>query len=84
VLTRQEAVGVGTHERLDPAHALADRASERNLTSPSWPERRAWVPPHSSRAQSPTDTTRTSSPYFSPKSAIAPHRRASSWLITSA
>ena len=30
------------------------------------------MPPQSSRAQSPTETTRTSSPYFSPNSAIAP------------
>ena len=32
------------------------------------------MPPQSSRAQSPTETTRTSSPYFSPNSAIAPGR----------
>ena len=42
------------------------------------------MPPHSSRAQSPTEITRTSSPYFSPKSAIAPDFTASAWLITSA
>ena len=42
------------------------------------------VPPHSSRAQSPTETTRTWSPYFSPNSAIAPERTASSWLMISA
>ena len=42
------------------------------------------MPPQSSRAQSPTETTRTWSPYFSPNSAIAPERTASSWVITSA
>ena len=52
--------------------------------TPSWPERPAWVPPHSSRAQSPTEMTRTWSPYFSPNSAIAPDLRASSWVISSA
>ncbi len=51
---------------------------------PSWPERAAWVPPQSSRAYSPTSTTRTWSPYFSPNSAIAPIRRASSCVVTNA
>ena len=59
-------------------------ASPSSLTRPSWPERCACVPPHSSRAQSPTATTRTASPYFSPNSAIAPESRASSWVMNSA
>ena len=42
------------------------------------------MPPHSSRAQSPTEMTRTSSPYFSPNRAIAPDFTASSWLMISA
>ncbi len=42
------------------------------------------MPPQSSRAQSPTEMTRTWSPYFSPNSAIAPERTASSWVIISA
>ena len=42
------------------------------------------MPPQSSRAQSPTETTRTWSPYFSPNSAIAPDLTASAWVITSA
>ena len=42
------------------------------------------MPPQSSRAQSPTETTRTWSPYFSPNSAIAPDLRASSWVMISA
>ena len=42
------------------------------------------MPPQSSRAHSPTETTRTSSPYFSPNSAIAPTSTACAWVITSA
>ncbi len=44
------------------------------------------VPPHSSRDQSPapTSTIRTTSPYFSPNSAIAPSARASSSVVVSA
>ena len=55
--------------------------SDRKVTTPSWPDRWAWVPPHSSCAQSPTETTRTRSPYFSPKSAMAPIARASSCVM---
>ena len=42
------------------------------------------VPPHSSRAHSPTETTLTRSPYFSPNNAIAPDATASACVITSA
>ena len=44
------------------------------------------MPPHSSRENdpSPTSTIRTTSPYFSPNSAIAPSRRASSSVVVSA
>ena len=44
---------------------------------------RTCVPPHSSReyAPSPICTIRTTSPYFSPKSAIAPSARASSSVV---
>src|SRR3954468_6314960 len=47
---------------------------------------RTCVPPHSSRDQSPspTSTMRTTSPYFSPNSAIAPSERASSSVVVSA
>ena len=47
---------------------------------------RTWVPPQSSREKepSPTSTMRTTSPYFSPKSAIAPRPRASSSVVVSA
>ena len=43
------------------------------------PVARTCVPPHSSvlKCPSPMDTTRTLSPYFSPKSAIAPAAMAS-------
>ena len=43
---------------------------------------RTCVPPQSSRENPSISTTRTSSPYFSPKSAIAPRRRASSIGVT--
>ena len=44
------------------------------------------MPPHSSRENepSPTSTIRTTSPYFSPNSAIAPSRWASSSVVVSA
>ncbi len=42
------------------------------------------MPPHSSLAQSPTETTRTSSPYFSPNRAIAPESCACCCVITAA
>ena len=42
------------------------------------------VPPHSSRETSSTSTIRTQSPYFSPKSAIAPSASASSRVVSSA
>ena len=38
-----------------------------------------WVPPHSSARSSPNDTTRTSSPYLSPKNAMAPPLTASAY-----
>jgi len=62
-----------TPEPMDP--------SEMKDTTPSCPLRCACVPPHNSCAQSPTDTTRTVSPYFSPNSAIAPISSASAWLM---
>ena len=64
--------------------ALED--SERILKTPTSAVLRACVPPHSSRENepSPTSTMRTTSPYFSPKSAIAPSARASSSVVVSA
>ena len=40
------------------------------------------MPPHSSRETSSTSTIRTQSPYFSPNSAIAPRRSASSRVVS--
>ena len=54
--------------------------SLRTLNSPISAVVRTCVPPHSSRENdpSPTSTIRTTSPYFSPNSAIAPSSLASS------
>ncbi len=51
--------------------------------SPMSPVARTWVPPHSSRLKPGTDTTRTVSPYFSPKRAMAPAAIASAVGLTS-
>ena len=58
--------------------------SPSNFTRPSSAEDFTWVPPQSSRAQSPTLTTRTVSPYFSPKSAMAPMAFACGCVISCA
>ena len=50
--------------------------------SPSSPVEATWVPPHSSRETDSTSTMRTQSPYFSPNSAIAPRRSASSRVVS--
>ena len=71
--------------------------SEVTAIRPISPVRLTWVPPHNStdqpialeacaleawsRAALPIETTRTSSPYFSPNSALAPASRASSSAI---
>ena len=57
-----------------------------SLKAPISAVERTCVPPHSSRdhAPSPTSTMRTTSPYFSPNSAIAPRLRASSSVVVSA
>ena len=52
--------------------------SERITNGPISAVERTCVPPQSSRETPSTSTTRTSSPYFSPKSIIAPRFRASS------
>ena len=53
------------------------------LKTPISAVERTWVPPQSSRDQvpSPTSTMRTTSPYFSPNSAIAPSDFASSSVV---
>jgi hypothetical protein len=64
----------------------ADDVSAVSLNTPISAVERTWVPPHSSRDHEPSPicTTRTTSPYFSPNSAMAPRRRASSSGIDSA
>ena len=56
------------------------------LKTPISAVERTCVPPHSSRdhCPSPISTIRTTSPYFSPNSAIAPSARASSSVVVSA
>src|ERR671924_196581 len=58
--------------------------SERTTKGPISAVQRTCVPPHSSREKPGISTTRTSSPYFSPKSIIAPSLRASSICVTNA
>ena len=71
--------------RLDAPHAGADRALGENArTARSPPSCGRAFPPHSSREKPSTSTTRTTSPYFSPKSIIAPSSRASSMGVRKA
>jgi hypothetical protein len=71
-----------------PATASTRRTPEATapsvvtLSRPISPVRPRCVPPHSSVEKSPILITRTRSPYFSPKSAIAPVLRASSRFIS--
>ena len=86
---RRMARGVA-RQRLDAAHAGGHRALAASPRSGRCrPARFTCVPPHSSTDQpsvlpppAPIDTTRTSSPYFSPNSARAPAARASSTAIS--
>ena len=63
----------GPGDRLDPAHV---RRRSRSRWSGGTGRSRRWsrtcVPPHSSRETPSISTIRTTSPYFSPNSAIAP------------
>ena len=74
----QEGVRLARGDRLDPAGARPDRPSERIANAPISAVVRTCVPPQSSRETPCTSTTRTMSPYFSPKSIVAPSLRASS------
>ena len=47
--------------------------SETILNRPACEVCRRCVPPQNSRLKSPASTTRTTSPYFSPNSMVAPH-----------
>ena len=51
-------------EPIDPSDTI--------FIGPMSPVRRTWVPPHSSVEWGPASSTRTMSPYFSPKNAMAP------------
>ena len=79
----QERPRLAGGDGLDPARARADRALARgSRTAPISAVERTCVPPQSSREKPSISTTRTSSPYFSPKSIIAPSLRASSIGVT--
>ena len=52
--------------------------SETRLIGPMRPSPATWVPPQNSSESGPACTTRTESPYLSPKKAMAPMRSASS------
>ena len=68
--------------RLDPPRPAADRALGEDREGPISAVERTCVPPQSSVETSLTSTTRTTSPYFSPKRAIAPSARASSSVVS--
>ena len=51
--------------------------SETIETGPIWPRASTWVPPQNSSECGPARTTRTTSPYLSPKKAKAPMASAS-------
>ncbi len=46
--------------------------SETKVMVPIWPNELTWVPPQNSNESGPACTTRTVSPYLSPKNAMAP------------
>ena len=52
------------------------------LMVPMSPSARTWVPPHSSRLLRPASSTRTTSPYLSPKKAMAPIASASALVVS--
>ena len=57
-------------------------ASETILMGPMSPRARTWVPPHSSMEWRPASSTRTTSPYLSPKKAMAPRSAASALVVS--
>ncbi len=52
------------------------------LIVPMSPSARTCVPPHSSRLLRPASRTRTTSPYLSPKKAMAPMASASAFVVS--
>ena len=57
-------------------------ASDTIFTGPMSPSARTWVPPHSSIEWRPASSTRTMSPYLSPKNAMAPSAAASALVVS--
>src|SRR6266571_6168649 len=76
-----ELVGERSRDRLDAAHARGRPVSCVKRNSAIWPVAGTCVPPHSSSDTPGTSTTRTRSPYFSVKNAIAPAAIASLYFI---
>ena len=56
--------------------------SATTLIGPIMPRAWTWVPPHSSIERLPASITRTTSPYFSSKNAMAPICSASALLVS--
>ena len=56
--------------------------SDTTVIGPIIPSAPTWVPPQSSTDRPPASTTRTTSPYLSPKKAMAPMRSASSLVVS--
>jgi hypothetical protein len=78
--SRSRAAMPATASRRRTPEATAP--SEMILMAPIWPVLATWVPPHSSVEKSGMLMTRTVSPYFSPKRAMAPEAKASSMGIS--
>ena len=75
----EERERAGAGDGFDAADAGGDGAFADEFDEADFAGGGVWVPPQSSVEKSPILTTRTRSPYFSPKSAMAP----SSWTATS-
>ena len=70
-------VTASMRRRLEPIEP-----SEMIFSGPMSPRARTWVPPHSSMEWRPASSTRTMSPYLSPKKAMAPSSPASSLVVS--
>ena len=75
--SRNQSIAAGPVSASIRRTLAALEPSETILKIPTSAVLATWVPPQSSRETPSTSTTRTHSPYFSPKSAIAPSRSAS-------
>ena len=74
VLPRRAVVRWGRSRRCASSRRRFEpiEPSETIFTGPMSPSARTWVPPHSSVECGPASSTRTMSPYLSPKKAMAP------------